>query len=195
MMLKLKLQYFATSCEELTHWKRLWFWEGLEAGGEGDDRGWGGWMASPTRWMCVWVNSGRWWWTGRTGVLRLMGSQRVGYDWATELNWMIHNVEHIALCLLAIYMSSLVRCLFSLLPIQFLAKLFVFLFLNFKSSLCILYSSSLAECCLYIFSPNLWFVLTDFLSEVSIAIWNSKFPAMPLKILESRGTYIFHSHF
>ena len=66
-----------------------------------------------------------------------------------------NNVEHIALCLLAIYMSSLVRCLFSLLPIQFLAKLFVFLFLNFKSSLCILYSSSLAECCLYIFSPNL----------------------------------------
>ena len=77
----------ATSCEELTHWKRLWCWEGLGAGGEGDDRGWDGWMASLTRWTWVWVNSGRWWWTRRPGVLRFMGSQGVGHDWATELNW------------------------------------------------------------------------------------------------------------
>ena len=73
--------------EELTHWKRLWCWEGLRAGGEGDDRGWDGWMASPTQWTWVWVNSGSWWWTGRPGVLQFMGSQRVGHDWATELNW------------------------------------------------------------------------------------------------------------
>ena len=72
---------------ELTHWKRLWCWEGLGAGGEGDDRGWDGWVASLTRWTWVWVNSGNWWWTGRPGVLRFMGSQRVGHDWATELNW------------------------------------------------------------------------------------------------------------
>ena len=77
----------ATSCKELTYWKRLWCWEGLRAGGEGDDRGWDGWMASPTRWTWVWVNSGGWWWTGRPGVLRFMGSWRVGHDWATELNW------------------------------------------------------------------------------------------------------------
>ena len=77
----------ATSCEKLTHWKRLWCWEGLGAGGEGDDRGWDAWMASLTQWMWVWVNSRNWWWTGRTGVLRFMGSQRVGHDWATELNW------------------------------------------------------------------------------------------------------------
>ena len=77
----------ATSREELTHWKRLWWWEGLGAGGEGDDRGWDGWMASPTQWTWVWVNSGRLWWTGRPGVLWFMGSQRVGHDWATELNW------------------------------------------------------------------------------------------------------------
>ena len=77
----------ATSCEELTHWKRLWCWEGLRAGGEGDDRGWDGWMASRTRWTWVWVNSRSWWWTGRPGVLRFMGSQRVGHDWATKLNW------------------------------------------------------------------------------------------------------------
>ena len=81
----------ATSCEELTHWKRLWCWEGLGAGAEGDDRGWDGWMASLTRWTWVWVNSGRWWWTGRPGVLRFMGSQRVGHDWATELTELIFS--------------------------------------------------------------------------------------------------------
>ena len=75
------------SCEELTHWERLWCWEGLGAGGEGDDRGWDGWMASPTQWTWVWVNSRSWWWTGRPGVLRFMGSQRVRHNWATELNW------------------------------------------------------------------------------------------------------------
>ena len=64
-----------------------WCWEGLGAGGEGDYRGWDGWMASLTQWTWVWVNSGSWWWTGRPGVLRIMGLQRVGHDWATELNW------------------------------------------------------------------------------------------------------------
>ena len=68
-------------------WKRLWCWEGLGAGGEGADRGWDGWMASPTRWPWVWVNSRRWSWTGRPGVLQFMGSQRVRHDWETELNW------------------------------------------------------------------------------------------------------------
>ena len=78
----------ATSCEELTHLKKFWCWEGFGAGEEGDDRGWGGWMASLTRWTWVWVNSGSWWWTRRPGVLQFMGSQRVGCNWATELNWM-----------------------------------------------------------------------------------------------------------
>ena len=64
-----------------------WCWEGLGAGGKGDNRGWDGWMASLTRWIWVWVNSGSWWWTGRSGMLRFMGSQRVGCDWVTELNW------------------------------------------------------------------------------------------------------------
>ena len=77
----------ATSCEELTHWKGLWCWEGLGARGEGDHRGWDGWMASLTWWAWVWVNSGSWWWTGRPGVPRFMGLQRVGHDWSTELNW------------------------------------------------------------------------------------------------------------
>ena len=76
-----------SSCEELTRWKRPWCWEGLGTGGKGDNRGWDGWMASLTRWAWVWVSSGSWWWTGRPGVLRFVGSQRVGHDWATELNW------------------------------------------------------------------------------------------------------------
>ena len=58
-----------TLCEELTHWKRAWCWERLKAGGEGDDRGWDGWMASPTQWTWVWVGSGSCWWTGKPGVL------------------------------------------------------------------------------------------------------------------------------
>ena len=86
LMLKLKLHTLATSCEELTIGKD-WCWGGLGAGGEGDDRGWDGWMASLTQWMWVWVNSGSWWWTGRPGVLQFMGLQRVGHDWAPELNW------------------------------------------------------------------------------------------------------------
>jgi len=93
----------ALEARSLSHWKRLWCWEGLGAGGEGEDRGWDGWMASLTQWMWVWVNSGSWWWTGRPGVLRFMGLQRVRHDWATELNWieswlMVHktcNFTHI----------------------------------------------------------------------------------------------------
>ena len=62
----------------------------IEAGrrrGEEDDRGWDGWMASLTQWTWVWVHSWSWWWTGRPGVLRFMGSQGVGHDCATEVNW------------------------------------------------------------------------------------------------------------
>ena len=81
-----------TSGEELTYWKSLWCWELLEAGGEGDGRGWDGWMASLTRWTWVWVNSGSQWWTGRPGMLQFTGSQRVGHDWVTELNWMKINL-------------------------------------------------------------------------------------------------------
>ena len=71
-------------CKELIHLKRPWCWERLKAGGEGDDRGWDGWMASSTQWTWVWVNSRSWWWTGRPGVLRFMGSQSQTQLW---LNW------------------------------------------------------------------------------------------------------------
>ena len=82
LVLKLKLQYFG----QLTHWKRPWCWERLKAGGEGDDRGWDGWMASPTQWTCVWASSGSWWWTGKLGMVQSVELQKLDLtDW-TELN-------------------------------------------------------------------------------------------------------------
>ena len=80
----------ATWCEELTHLKRPWYWERLRAGGEGDDRGWDGWMTSPTQRTWVWVDSGSWWWTGRPGCY---------YSWCRKesdmtewLNWTEQNL-------------------------------------------------------------------------------------------------------
>ena len=63
----------STWCKELTHLKRSWCWQRLKAGREGNDRGWDDWMASPTQWAWVWVISGSWRWTGRSGVLRSVG--------------------------------------------------------------------------------------------------------------------------
>ena len=81
----------ATWCEELTHWKGPWYWESLKVGGEGDDRGWDGWMASLTQRTWVGVNSGSWWWTGRPGVLQSMHHAPCS-PWcrtclSDELNW------------------------------------------------------------------------------------------------------------
>ena len=87
LMLKLKLQYFGHLMRRVDSLEKTLMLEGLGAGGEGDNRGWDGWMSSLTRRTQLWVNSGSWWWTGRPGVLRFMGSQRVGHDWVTELNW------------------------------------------------------------------------------------------------------------
>ena len=86
LMLKLKLKYFAPWCEELTPWKRPWCWERLKAGEEGDGRERDGWMASLTQWTEVWASSRSWWWTAKPGMLQSMGLQRVGHDWATDLN-------------------------------------------------------------------------------------------------------------
>ena len=71
----------ATCCKELTHLKRPWCWKRLKAGGEGDDRGWDGWVASLTQWTWVWVNSGSWWWTGRPGVHGVAKSRTWLSDW------------------------------------------------------------------------------------------------------------------
>ena len=96
LMLKLKLQYFGHLMRRVDSLEKTLILGGIEAGGEGDDRGWDGWMASWTRWTWVWVNSGRWWWTGRPGVLRFMGSQsRLQLsDW-TELNCNHHLKQDI----------------------------------------------------------------------------------------------------
>ena len=82
----------ATWCKELTHLKRLWSWERLKAGEEGDSRGWDDWMISPTRWTWVWASSKSYWWTGKSGVLQSMELRRVGHDWATELNWTMKGI-------------------------------------------------------------------------------------------------------
>ena len=103
LMLKLKLQSFITKCKELTHWKRPSCWEKLRAGGEGDDRGWDGWKASPTLWTWVWVISGNWWWTGMdreswyAAVHGVTKSQTWLSNW-TALNWCLIIVS-LSLCL------------------------------------------------------------------------------------------------
>ena len=92
LILKRNSNNLATWWEKLTLLKKPLCWERLRAGGEGDDRRWDGWMASPTQWTWVWVNSRSWWWTGRPGMLWFMGSQRVRHNWVTELNWLYFSV-------------------------------------------------------------------------------------------------------
>ena len=87
LMLKLKLQYFGHLMPRTDSLEKTLMLELLKAAGEGDDRGWGGWMASPTRRIWVWASSGSWWWTGKPGVLQSTGSQGVGHNWVTELSW------------------------------------------------------------------------------------------------------------
>ena len=77
----------ATWCKELTHWKRPWCWARLKAGGEGDNKGWDGWMASPTWWTWVWASSGSWWWTGKPGVLYCSPWGHKELDMTEWLNW------------------------------------------------------------------------------------------------------------
>ena len=127
--------------QELTHWKRPWCWEELRAGGEGDDRGWDGCMASLTQWMWVWVNSGSWWWTGMPGVLRFMGSQRVAHDWATELNW----TDFIFLRLHKFLFTCMLDLLYLRVSLLIILSLFhfVFLFILILFCQCVLYCTSL----------------------------------------------------
>ena len=118
LMLKLKLQYLATSCEELTHWKRPWCWERLKAGREGNDRRWNCWMASPIQWTWVWVGSGSWWWTERPSLLHTMGLQsRIQLsDW-TELRdlWLVCSLlsyYYLSSWFLIIFIGRLYYCCF-----------------------------------------------------------------------------------
>ena len=90
----------------LTHLKRPWCWGRLKVGGKGDDRGWDGWMASLTEWKWVWVNSGSWRWIGRPSMLQSMGSQRIGHDWTTELNWTENTDKEGSKVIVPIYSPS-----------------------------------------------------------------------------------------
>ena len=90
LMLKLKLQYFGHLMGRTDSLEKTLMLGKIEAGGEGDDRGWDGWMASLSWCTWVWVGSGSWWWTGKPVVLQLTGWQRVGHDWVTELKWWEH---------------------------------------------------------------------------------------------------------
>ena len=86
LVLKVKLQIFGRLMWRTDSLEKtlMGCWERLKSGRERDDRGWNGWMGSPTQWTWVWAISGSWWWTGRAGLLQL---QRVRYNWVTELNW------------------------------------------------------------------------------------------------------------
>ena len=88
LMLKLKLQYFGHLMWRADSFERTLMLGKIEGRRK---RGWQRmrWLdgITPTQWTWVWVSSGNWWWTGKPGVLQSMGSQRVGHNWATELNW------------------------------------------------------------------------------------------------------------
>ena len=88
LMLKLKFQYFGHLMWRTDSLKETLMLGKIEGKREGDNSGWDGWMASPTQWTWVWASPGSWWWTGKPGVLQSMGSQRVGQDSVTELNWL-----------------------------------------------------------------------------------------------------------
>ena len=98
LMLKLKLQYFDHLIWRTDSLEKTWRWERLKTGGEGDDRGWDGWMASPTWWTWVWVSSGSWWWTGKSGVLQSMVSQKVRHVWVSELTDTIFVFLFVTVC-------------------------------------------------------------------------------------------------
>ena len=157
----------ATWYEELTHLKRPWCWERLKAGRKGDDRGWDGWMASPTQWTGVWVNSASWWWSGRSGMLQSMGSQRVGHDWVTELNWIMSDVEHFFHVFVGHLYVFLGEMSFRS-SAQFLIELFVFLILSFISCLHILEINPLSVASFaIIFSHSEGFLLILFIVSFS----------------------------
>ena len=108
LMLKLKLQYFGCLMQRTASLEKPWCWERLKAGGEGNDRGWDGWMASPTQWTWVWVNSGIWWWTGRPGVLQSMGSQSQTQlsDWTELTLWNCQTTDYCAVLYSQVYLGS-----------------------------------------------------------------------------------------
>ena len=94
--LMLKLQYFGHLMQRTASLEKTLMLGKMGGGGEGDDRGWDSWKVSRTQWTWVWASSGSWWWTGKPGVLKSMGLQKVGHNWATELN--IQKYQTTILC-------------------------------------------------------------------------------------------------
>ena len=112
LKLKLKHQYFGHLMRRADSFEKTLMLGKIEVGGEGHDRGWDGWMASPTQWTWVWVNSRSWWWTGRPGVLQSIGSHRVKTrlsDWTdvneATLNWAVQNM-HVHVLQPCLYLTS-----------------------------------------------------------------------------------------
>ena len=129
-------------------------WERWKAGGEGDDRGWDDWMASPTQWTWVWVNSGSWWWTGRPGVLQSMRSQRFGHDWVTEL-----------IALSPFFFPLATSCLFS-------ASIIMFLFRYVCSFFCFCFLDSTFKWNHTVFSSSVWLSSLSIITSWSISFCN-----------------------
>ena len=149
-----------------TRLKRPWCWERLKAGGEGDDRGWDDWMASLTQWTWVWVNSGSWRWTGRPDMLQSMGSQRVGHDWANELNWICCEVMEPDAMILVCWILSL-KPAFSVCSFTLIKRLFS------SSSLSAIRVASSAYLRLLIFLPHEQYEKAkSFLPKMSIYFFN-----------------------
>ena len=97
----------ATWCEQLTHWNKPWCWERSKAGGEGEDRGWDGWTASPTQWTWVWASSGRWWRAGKPGVLLSIESQ----SWTWLSNWTKTTIKSLCVCVCVCVCAELLSCI------------------------------------------------------------------------------------
>ena len=114
LTLRLKLQYFGHLMQRANSLEKTLMLGKMKVVGEGDNRGWDGWTASPTQWTWVWVGSGNWWWIQRPGVLQSMGSQRAGHNWATELNWLTKAKHiHIPWCISStpIYTPKIIVCI------------------------------------------------------------------------------------
>ena len=119
----------ATWCGELTHVKRPWCWERLRSGGEGDDRGWNGWMASPTQWTWIWVDSGSWWWTGRPSMLQSPGlakSRRRLSDWTEYVLKVLIDIAKLPIIERFYWCTQLISvqrsCFPTTLPVQCVGK-------------------------------------------------------------------------
>ena len=102
--LKLKFQYFSHLMWRANSLERTPMLGNVKAGREGDNRGWDGWMASPTQWIWVWASFRRWWWTGKPGMLRSVGSQRVGHDWVNKNNTSLYHLVEVPLSIFGFFL-------------------------------------------------------------------------------------------